>query len=630
MKHFIIGTAGHIDHGKSALVNAITGINPDRLKEERERGITIDIGFAHFCIDENTMVSFIDVPGHEKFIRNMIAGAVGIDAVILVIAANESVKPQTVEHLQICELLGIKKGFIVLTKIDLVDDDIVALVTLEAKEFLKGTFLEKSPIIPVSSTNNKGIEEVKKHIVLLKEELEHKPYDKILRMPIDRSFLMKGYGIVVTGTIFEGVVHKNQDVEILPSHLKARIKKIQIHNQECDMAEAGNRAALNLAGIEKNQLKRGDVLVQPDSFHVSNLIEAKLYLFKNIMNNKERYKKLRFYHGTSENACIINYIPADSSNTLYAQLEIESPNLFLVDDRFILRTFSPMRTIGGGIILDISKKKYRKKDHLWLVKKLDENAQSLLWDKVYFWIKHSRYDGITLASLVSKTGFKEETIMKKIEFLHNIKLIPSRDNLFIYEKEYTALKTVIMNTIKKFQLKNPFEKGIQKSRLKTEFYYQLNNEIFSNIISDLLTEKQLQSSEDYLRLNELSLTLSEDENTIIETIVQSYKGALFSPPFWDDVKSKIANKALAEKIFYYLINKKEIIKVNDEFYFHRDAIENIAAGLLSFCREQGEMEVSDFKALFNTSRKYAIPLLEYFDKIGYTIRIGNKRKLKSE
>ncbi len=357
MKTFIIGTAGHIDHGKSSLVKALTGIDPDRLKEEKERGITIDIGFAHFYLSDNTLVSFIDVPGHEKFIKNMIAGSAGINAVILVVAANESVKPQTIEHLRICELLGLKKGFVALTKIDLVDENTLKYVKSEINELLKGTFLENSPIIPFSSATLEGLNNIKYQIELLNQENFTHSLNSHFRMPIDRAFILKGHGLIVTGTIYEGIVYKNQELQIMPVSSICRVKNIQTHGINRVSAEAGCRAALNISGVDKNAIMRGYFLAQPNIFSLSNILEVEIIVFKEFIHNINKMRNLKFYHATSENMCLINYLDKSNDEKYYAQITLNNKSLFLINDKFILRTISPVLTIGGGTIINISEKK---------------------------------------------------------------------------------------------------------------------------------------------------------------------------------------------------------------------------------------------------------------------------------
>lgn len=627
MKAFIVGTAGHIDHGKSALVKALTGIDPDRLIEEKERGITIDIGFSYFYLKDNSIVSFVDVPGHEKFIKNMIAGAVGIDAVMLVVAANESVKPQTIEHLRICKLLGLKRGFVALTKIDLVDDAQIELAKFEIKKILENTFLEGAPIIPVSSVTLLGIEEIKKQIENLKTKTEGRPVDSYFRMPVDRAFIIKGFGLILTGTVFEGVVKKNQEVQVMPTFNKCRVKNIQMHNQNRLFAQAGSRAALNLSGIEKEQIVRGYFLVAPDVFSLSNMIEAEIYIFDEFKDNISKLKKLKFYHGTSENMCDVNYIDKIDENSFYAQIILQNPSLFLLDDRFILRTFSPVATIGGGCVINISNKKYKKKEYEKISSELKEYSKLSIWDRLNYWIEHSFYYGVRLSFIISRTGATKEKILSNLSKYANIKIILAKDYLMISNKNYLKIKNDIFNEIRNYQLQNRFEKGIPKAKLKSMYADQISNELFISIITELVNERKIQTEDDYLFIEGLDAEFLPYEKQTMELILKIFNDFAFSPPYWKEIEGKVENKALANKVLQYLINKNELIKIGDDLYYHKDYIKIIKEKLLNFFEKGDELEINQFKSMFELSRKYAIPLLEYFDKKGFTIRVGDKRKL---
>lgn len=628
MKHFIIGTAGHIDHGKSALVKALTGIDPDRLKEEKERGITIDIGFAHLTLNDDTQVSFIDVPGHEKLIKNMIAGAVGIDAVMLVIAANESVMPQTIEHLQICELLGIKKGFVVITKIDLVDYDDLEIVKMDLSDLLKDTFMANCEIIEVSSLTYAGIDKLKKHLEKLKNEIEEKPKNKLLRMPIDRVFIMKGFGIVVTGTIFEGKVKRNHEIILFPKNLKARIKKIQVHSIERERAEAGERVAINLAHVDKEHIQRGDMIVDPDAFIPARLIEAELKVLNKYIGAFKNFKKLRFYHGTSENFCTLRVIDSDGEKTLFAQLELFSPDVLLINDRFVLRTLSPLETIGGGIVLDLSARKYRKKEYAEVQKKLNELKKLDFWERIEFWVKNCNENGIAANILASKTGMPVQKVIEKLAVASGILMLQANPPIFISAEEIAKLKARVLDCIKNYQLQNPFETGLPKSRLKSEYFSRIHNDIFHYIIHELISVKSLEAVDDYLKVSNLLFEFTKEEKLLMEFIISTYEKSGFTPPAWIELKNKIKNMPLAEKIMFYLMNNKDIIKIDDDIYYHKNSLSTAKDMLVAYLKNHGNIEVSQFKELFNISRKYAIPLLEYFDKSGLTVRIESKRKLR--
>jgi len=628
LNSFIIGTAGHIDHGKSTLVRALTGIDPDRLKEEKERGITIDIGFAHLYLDNNTLVSFVDVPGHEKFIKNMIAGAAGIDAVMLVVAANEAVKPQTIEHLRICMLLGLKKGFVALTKIDLVDEQDLEIAKYEIKELLKNTFLENQPIIPVSSVSLQGINDVKNQIKKLSQEVHPRPIDSYFRMPVDRAFLIKGFGLIVTGTVFEGIVHRNQELQIIPTFANCRVKNIQTHKQDKEFAKAGSRAALNLSGIDKNNIERGYMLVEPNVFAISNIIDAEVYIFNEFAAKIDKIRQLKLYHATSEYMCEVKFLDKTDVSKYYAQIVLQNPGLFLIDDRFILRTISPIATIGGGKIINIPSRKYKKKEFYTMMSTLKIIAEMPILEKIVFWIENSLTNGIRLSNIISKTGINKEKVLYHLSKNPNIKIISSKDELLISQKKYLECQEMIFNKIKEYQIQNPFEKGIQKAKLKSMYFEEMPNDLFASIISNLLVEHKIESLEDYLFIPNFYPELSQQEKAILNFITKEYSNSSFTPPSWKDIELKISDKILANKILQHLINKNEIVKIADDLFYHKSVIEMIQEKLINYFSKNKELEINQFKNMFQLSRKYAIPLLEYFDKIGFTIRVENKRKLR--
>ncbi len=626
--HFIIGTAGHIDHGKSTIVKAITGIDPDRLKEEKERGITIDIGFANYKTKQGDIISFIDVPGHEKFIKNMIAGAVGIDAVLLVIAANEGIKPQTIEHVQICELLGIKRGIIALSKIDLIDERRIPDLEEEIKSFLKGTFLENSPVIPVSAEMKNGIDNLKVEIEKLKDFIIGKPKEKLLRIPIDRVFIMKGFGLIITGVIFEGIVRKNQSLEIFPKGMQTKAKNIQVHKEDREEAYAGERVAINLAYLDKEELNRGDIVGIPNSFLISNLVEAKLIVFENYLEEFKKQTLFRFFHGTSESQCLIRSIHDIDQYEFLCQIELLSPTVILPDDRFIIRTLSPMFTIGGGSVLDLSKEKIRKKYFPIFREKLEKFINLDLWDKVIYWIEEAGEEGLSISYLSKKIGYAKEIILENLKGREKIFPVESSKEYLISRNGLSVLKKSIEECIKNFQESNPLEAGIQKSRLKSQYFPNISSEVFQAAIKELINEGRISSDREYWKINSFVYELKEEEKKIIEKILEIYNEKCFTPPSWEETKAKIGNVSKSDKILYFLLNKEELIRISSDLIYNRRAIEELKNKLIQFLKDKGEITVSQFKEIAGVSRKYAIPLLEYFDKIGITLRFKDRRKLR--
>jgi len=626
--HFIIGTAGHIDHGKSTIVKAITGIDPDRLKEEKERGITIDIGFANYKTKEGDTIFFIDVPGHEKFIRNMIAGAVGIDAVLLVIAANEGIKPQTIEHLQICELLGIRRGIVALSKIDLIDEKKIPDLQAEIKSFLKGSFLDNSPIIPVSAENFKSIDNLKIEIEKLKDFIIGKPKEKLLRIPIDRVFIMKGFGLIITGVIFEGIVRKNQSLEIFPKGLQTKAKNIQVHKEDRQEAYAGERVAINLAYLDKEELNRGDIVGLPNSFLISNLVEAKLNVFKNYIEEFKKQTLFRFFHGTSESQCLIRKIYDINQYEFLCQIELLSPTVILPGDKFIIRTLSPMLTIGGGYVLDISKDKIKKKYIPIVKEKLEKFINLDLWDKVIYWIEEAGEEGLSISYLSKKTGYAKEIILENLKERIEIFPIEFSKEYLISRNGLSVLKNKIEKCIKDFQENNPLGAGMQKSLLKSQYFPNINSEIFQVAIKELINEGRISSDREYWKINSFVYELKEEEKKIIDKILKAYNEKCFTPPSWEEIKTKIGNGSKLDKILYFLLNRGELIRISSDLIYNKRTIEEIKNKLIKFLKDKSEITISEFKEMVGVSRKYAIPLLEYFDKIGITLRFKDRRRLR--
>jgi len=634
MKHVIVGTAGHIDHGKSALVRALTGIDPDRLEEEKRRGITIDLGFAHLDLGEDLRLGFIDVPGHERFVKNMLAGVGGIDLVLLVVAADESIKPQTREHFDICRLLGIRKGLMAITKADLVDRDILDLVRLEVQEFVGGSFLEGAPVLPVSAQTGEGLETLKAELRRLSLEVPLRPADLPFRLPIDRAFVMKGFGVVVTGTLLAGKIEKEADVEIFPLGRRARVRGIEVHNAPADIAVAGQRTALNLVGVEAKEITRGMVLAAPGLFEATNRLDCRLHLLSTARSLKNR-ARVHFHCGTAEMLAEVVLLEGKElkpgENTL-AQLRLAEPGLFAPGDRFIIRQFSPVTTIGGGTVLDNQPPKHRPGDplvHEFLTTMEQGDSQARLELLV-------RQSGeALLSSLVARTGWQPSEILrvgKALEATTRLMLLGQPPSLLIHREHFGALAKRVVGQLEKFHAANPLVAGLPKEELCSKIAAggpsrSLPSTLLFNALLQVLgTHGKVDVQGETVRLGGRQIQLTSEELAAKEQISEAFKKAGLAVPSAHEVLTGLRiDRARAEKLLRILLKESVLLKVSEDLIFHRAALDELRELLARRRAQSNRLSVAVFKELTGLSRKYAIPLLEYLDRERVTRREGDER-----
>ena len=633
----IIGTAGHIDHGKTALVKALTGVDADRFPEEKERGITIDIGFAELDLGD-VKIGFVDVPGHEKFVKNMLAGAGGIDLVALVVAADEGVMPQTREHFEICRLLEIKTGLIVLTKKDLADKELIEFAELDVSELVQDSFLENAPIISVSAKTGEGIDELKNTIKSLAEKIPDRKNEAIFRLPIDRSFSVRGFGAVVTGTLVSGEINEADELEILPIGKKVRVRGIQTHGKSVRSAHAGQRTAVNLGGIEHGEIERGMILAEKDVLRPTQIFDAEVEILKNAKKSLKSRQRVRVHIGTIEALARIQVLnEADEikqGEKDFVQIRLEIPAAAIFNERFILRSYSPQITIAGGRILDADANKHRKKD-FEIVRKYLENLINSETDKAKqakFFLENFKEHGASFADLQAKTGWRKGFLEKAIQENIEKTAIIEAENFYIARTPFDNLKAQTLNEIERFHKKEPLAKGILRETLREKIYSHLPNEIFRTVLVSLEKDGKTAAEKDIVRHTSHSLELAEDEKILRERLLQIYKDAKLEVPKLNDALSDAAKNAKtdighARKIFQLLLDSGEIIKVSEEFYFAKSEIDDLIAQLQAFAlkSENRLIDVAAFKNIAGFSRKYAIPLLEYFDLRKVTRRAGDKR-----
>ncbi len=632
MKHLIAGTAGHIDHGKSALVMALTGTNPDRLEEEKRRGITIDLGFAHLDLDHDVRVGFVDVPGHERFVKNMLAGVGGIDLVLLVVAADESIKPQTREHFDICRLLNIRSGLVVITKCDLADRDMLDLVKLEVHELVKGSFLESAPVITASAKTGEGLEDIRNELRCLAGEILARPVALPFRLPIDRAFVMKGFGTVVTGTLIAGTIHKDEEAEIFPLGHRVRVRGIQVHNAPAESAEAGQRTALNLAGIETAEIERGMVLAAPGLFQATSRLDCSLSLLLSARPLKNR-ARVHFHSGTAET--VAEVVLLDSKELApgmqgYVQLLLANAGLFLPGDRFIVRQFSPVVTIGGGLVLDNLPERHRLSDPAVgeflsaMEKGNDEERLDLLVRKA---------GEAAMPMLTARTGRAEssiEQVGRALQAKKRLVVLGQPASVFIHAEHFLRLAGGVVRQLESFHSSNPLMSGISKEdlrgRLRDRHKQPPSPAVFNAVLRQLEKAGKIALSGESVRLAGRVIELDPQEAAARDQIVQAFESAGLAAPAASDVLASLKiDRARAEKLLQMLLKEKILVKVAEDLIFHAVALAKLRELIARQKAKSDRINVGVFKELTGLTRKYAIPLLEYLDRERVTRRQGDER-----
>ncbi len=623
MRHVILGTAGHIDHGKSSLVKALTGIDPDRLKEEKDRGITIDIGFADLAYpEEGLTVGIVDVPGHEKLISNMLAGAGGIDMVLMVIAADEGIMPQSREHLAICDLLKIKAGLIVITKADLVEKEWLGLVAEDIKDFVKGTFLEQAAIIPVSSKTGENLDFLKNSIKDLALTIRPKTSDGIFRLPIDRVFTLKGFGTVITGTAVSGMLAVDAPVEILPVGIMTKVRGLHSHAKAIQKAYAGQRVAINLQGVEKDDLKRGDVAVAPSSFVPTRTLDLFIELLKNVPVLKNR-SLVHFYAGTAETvARVILYEQEElkAGESCFCQFRLQAPVIAISGDRYIIRRFSPLETLGGGEVLDPSPVRRKRKDG---IQDLSILHAGKLEEKLALKIEKAGLSGISSHAIHGWINADLTAIQNAINGLRQSGLIIKHEEILIHKNAFDLLNTRVRNLLKAFHKEHPLKPGMPKEEVRT----LLNSD--PRLFNFLLTSvRDVIVDKDLLRLKDFTIALSGVAEVHKAKIIDLLTQGGFLPPTKTEMSEalKMDQKQITD-LLNILAKERSVVRVNESIYLSAAAYDKMINTLKAFYAKKPELTVAEFRDLLNTSRKFALPFLEHLDAMRITLRVGDARKL---
>ncbi len=628
MKSIIVGTAGHIDHGKTALVKALTGIDADRLQEEKRRGITIDLGFAHAELPspfgERLRFGFVDVPGHERFVRNMLAGVGGIDLVLLVIAADEGIKPQTREHFDICRLLGIRHGITVLTKSDMVDAETLEVVRLEVADFLTGSFLEHSPIVAVSALKSTGLDELKRQLVRIAGELPARDSNAIARLPVDRVFTMKGFGTVVTGTLITGTIHKEDELQLFPVGKKVRVRGVQVHGASTEKAVAGERTALNLAGVDKDELERGMVLASQGMLQTSSRIDVQLSLLPSAkpLKNGARVHLHAFASETIATVNLYENKQLKAGTESFAQLRLSTPLLLVPGDHFIIRQFSPVITVGGGVVRDafpIPKQKGDARERLLTAGATGDHEQILMTR-----ITRRGHAGISLDRLVAETGSPANMIRAKLDPPLRNGAAAKLGNYFLASAAVSSLKASLLSVLEVFQTQNPLSPGMSQQTLREKF--SMDAEVFSAVVAQLVKEGKMEAIGDIVHLRGRGVVMKDEEAESRKIIEHAFSAAGLKVPALKDVLASLKlDKARAQKLVTLLLRDKVLIKVSDDLVFHQAALNDLRKNLAAQKARSPKIDVGRFKELTGVSRKYAIPLLEYLDRERVTKRVGDER-----
>lgn len=629
MKSVIVGTAGHIDHGKTALVKALTGIDADRLAEEKRRGITIDLGFAHLELTnpagERVRFGFVDVPGHERFVRNMLAGVGGIDLVLLVIAADEGIKPQTREHFEICRLLRIPRGITVLTKADAVDRDTLEVVRLEVEDFVRASFLDvsHSPIVAASALTGAGLDELKQRLLEVAADVPMRGTDAITRLPIDRVFVMKGHGTVVTGTLISGAIRKEDELQVFPSGRRVRVRNVQVHGATAESAAAGERTALNLGAVEAAELARGMMLVAHGLVSTTTRSDVSLTLLRDArpLKNRSRVHLHCYAAETIAEVLLLSGSELKPGQTTFAQLRLADPLQLLPGDRFIIRQFSPVITIGGGEVLDANPGRSAKGQRESFLKVLASgNRQSIVAVRV---ARHG-HNGAMFDELIAETGWARNSIGKLAEELATAGTTKRIGDRVVNAAMLQNLQLAMLDRAKGFHQENPLATGISREELRSDF--KVEPEVFNFVISSLVAERQLEATGEQVRLAGRGVVMKDEEAAAKERIEGAFAAAGLKVPLLKDVIASLpVDRTRAQKLLTLLLRDRVLVKLGDDLVFHRTALEGLRSAVQRQKQRSAKMDVAAFKELTGVSRKYAIPLLEYLDRERVTRRVGDER-----
>jgi selenocysteine-specific elongation factor len=631
MRNIIIGTAGHIDHGKTTLIKALTGRETDRWEEEKRRGITIDLGFTYFDLPDGNKAGIIDVPGHEKFIKNMLAGVVGMDMVLLVIAADEGIMPQTTEHLNILNLLGVENGIVVITKCDIVDEEWISLVKEDITEAISTTFLEGAPIVEVSSKTGQGIEKLIQEIINIADKaVKERELNTIPRLPIDRVFSIQGFGTVITGTLITGILKKGEEVEIYPVNKICRIRNIQVHSSDVEKAYAGQRTAINLSNIKKNEIYRGCVIAPVNSMKNTMMLDVKLNLLKSSKRVVINRSRLHLYTGTSEILTRVVLLDRDEltpGESCYAQLRLEEEIAVRRGDKFIVRFYSPLETIGGGEIIEPLPLKRKRFDEN-LIEELKIKEKGTGADVIEKIIKETK-DLLSVSGLAKTTALTETEVQDNIEILEQeekITLFKVKNDMYVWHKSFEIeIEEKLEKYLFNYHKENKYATGAKKSEIKSKFFPNLKQLLFDVIIQAFVEKGLIKQSDEFISLTYFTIEYDADYRKIKERVLMILDEVKFELLKIDELAEKI-NHPMTDDVLSLMLTEKDLVRIND-LVTTRELYEEAKNILVEFLNKNKKISAAQYRDLINTNRKTAIALLEHFDMLKLTKRIENDRIL---
>jgi len=634
MKQIILGTAGHIDHGKTSLVRAVTGIDTDRLKEEKERGITIELGFAHLDLPNGQHIGVVDVPGHEKFVKNMVAGATGIDIVAMVIAADEGVMPQTREHMEICTLLGVQHGLVALTKVDMVDEEMLELAQEDVKEFTRGSFLENAPIIPVSAVTGQGVPEFVHAVEALAKEVPDRPPSTLFRLPVDRVFTMKGFGTVITGTLVSGRVQVGDPVMVYPSGVTSKVRGIQVHNESVNAAESGQRTAINFQGLDKEAVARGEVLSSPGVLKPSYMVDVHFHFLAAGAKPLKNRSRVRFHTGTSEilgNLILLERDELKPGEATVAQLRLDTPVAVVKGDHYVVRSYSPVRTIGGGQVLNPIPPKHKR-----LKPEIVAGLKSILGSPpeklIDFHLDAAGPAGASFSDLRLMTNLTDKQLDGALQLMMSGRTaiqVDKEARTFIHKRNFDLLVQETSADLQAYHKAFPLKSGMLKEELKSKLPPGTDVKLFNLVLNQMIKDNAIVQEEKTVRLKAHKVSLAGDEATLRQDILKIYKQGGLQPPFFRDVVESLkADPGQAKDVLNHMIEQGLIVRTKEDLFFHAEVIADLKQRLVKFLEENGEINPAQFKEMTGASRKFLIPLFEYFDAKNVTLRVGDVRKLR--
>jgi len=628
-RHVVVGTAGHIDHGKTSLVKALTGTDTDRLPEEKARGITIDLGFAFLEEPDGLTIEIVDVPGHERFVKNMLAGVGGIDLAMLVVAADEGVMPQTREHLAICSLLHIRTGLVVLTKTDMVDEDWIGLVRDDVASLVRGTFLEGAPVVAVSAKTGAGLDELRATLRRLAEAVPARGTDQLPRLPIDRVFTIKGFGTVVTGTLAAGALGADDRVEVFPRGLVAKVRGLQAHGHAVERAVAGQRTAINLQGLERAAVERGDVIGLAGTLSATTLVDVVLEMLADAPRALESRDRVRLHAGTTEvmaRALLLDGAELEPGQRGFARLRLEAPLVALAGDRFVIRSYSPIVTIGGGTLLDTDPPRLKRPARLAHLKVLESGTPEAVVEEH---VRGAGVAGIRLPALVARVPFGPAGTRQLLDALASAGRVALVDRDWsLHADAVGRLRRLITDALERFHQAQPLRGGMSREELRVRAA-NADERVFAHVLAALDAEGVVRVDRDKVRLASHELRLTAVQQTAVDRLEREFREAAAAPPSPEEALSRAGLSGDEQhELFQLLLESRKLVRVKESLFFHTAALDAIQDKLVALLRERKEIGPGDIKDLLGISRKYAIPLLEYFDARRVTTRVGERRVLR--